>query len=86
MNLHKIFSGNPEHRIELILASVFVLVWFAMDLSEWLDWAISKFNPTQSAICIPVSAPTLQPPGTFLPAWQHCVPGPFGSNTMTCDN
>lgn len=57
--LHRILSGGPKRRAELIAAGAFVAVWFAMDLVEFADWAWSKFSPQQTAICLPVSFSTL---------------------------
>jgi len=51
MNLHRILSGTPERRIELIAAGIFVAVWFTMDFVQWIDWAVAKFNPA-SVVCI----------------------------------
>lgn len=49
MNLHRILSGTPEHRRELIAAGIFVLVWFGMDVVQFVDWVNSKISPTPSA-------------------------------------
>lgn len=51
MNIHRILSGSPEHRRELIAAGLFVAVWFAIDLVQWVDWALEKFNPSP-VVCI----------------------------------
>ena len=45
MNIHKILSGNPLSHVELRFAGYFALIWFLMDLSEWIDWVVSKFHP-----------------------------------------
>ena len=46
--LHKVLSGNPDTNHTLRWASIFVLVWFAMDTAEFIDWAYGKFNPSTS--------------------------------------
>jgi hypothetical protein len=51
MNLHRILSGTPEHRVELVAAGIFVALWFAMDFVQWVDWASSKINPTP-VVCV----------------------------------
>jgi len=48
--IHKILSGNPDNRPRLILASLFVLVWFAMDAIEFGDWVSSKIH-TATVAC-----------------------------------
>lgn len=53
-SLHRILSGSPARRIELIAAGIFVAVWFLMDVVQFTDWAIQKFSPTP-VIC---STPT----------------------------
>ncbi len=45
MNWHRILSGSPEARPELVAAGVFVAIWFAMDFVQWLDWLQSKLWP-----------------------------------------
>jgi hypothetical protein len=51
MNLHRILSGSPEHRAELIAAGLFVLLWFAMDAVQWVDWLQTKMSPVP-VICV----------------------------------
>lgn len=59
MNLHRILSGSPEVRGELVAAGIFVAVWFVMDLAQWVDWVESKINPPQQAFCLPIGTPVL---------------------------
>lgn len=40
--LHRILSGSPAHRRELIAAGLFVAIWFAMDVIQFVDWVASK--------------------------------------------
>lgn len=42
--LHRILSGQPLTPRELRIAGWLVLVWFAMDLAQWIDWLIGKFG------------------------------------------
>lgn len=42
--IHRILTGQPLTRKELIVGGVFVIVWFLMDLVQWIDWLLSKFN------------------------------------------
>ena len=51
-SLHRILSGSPDSRFQLIAAGIFVLVWFAIDVIQFTDWAMQKFNPTP-VICAP---------------------------------
>lgn len=51
MNLHRILSGTPAVRGELVAAGIFVAVWFAMDIIQFSDWAMLKLNPAPVA-CI----------------------------------
>lgn len=44
-SLHRILSGSPESRTQLIAAGLFVGLWFAMDLIEFVDWANQKLHP-----------------------------------------
>jgi hypothetical protein len=53
--LHRILSGGPTRRGELIAAGIFVAVWFAIDVHQYADFLWSKFNPVQSAICLPIT-------------------------------
>jgi hypothetical protein len=51
MNLHRILSGSPEHRTELVAAGIFVMLWFAMDAIQWVDWISQKIDPTP-IVCV----------------------------------
>lgn len=50
MNWNRIFlilSGSPEDHPKLIAAAgIFVIVWFAMDVIQFVDWATTKVSPT----------------------------------------
>lgn len=59
MNINRILSGSPEHRTELIAAGIFVALWFAMDLAQWVDWVASKVHPGAQMMCLPITAPTV---------------------------
>lgn len=48
---HRILSGSPERRAELIAAGCFVVVWFVMDAVQWVDWLITKIAPA-AVVCI----------------------------------
>lgn len=67
--IHRILSGSPEHRAELVAAGLVVAIWFAMDVVQFVDWAIQKYNQPP-ALMVP-SAPCIPLPGTnscFAPA------------------
>jgi hypothetical protein len=66
--LHRIVSGGPKRRAELIAAGVFVLIWFGIDIIQFSDWVLQKFNPPETAICLPVltSIPLTQNNGLQL--------------------
>jgi hypothetical protein len=51
VNWHRILSGSPERRTELVAAGIFVALWFAMDFVQWIDWASSKLNPAP-VVCV----------------------------------
>jgi hypothetical protein len=40
--LHRAVSGQPISPKELRIAGTFVIVWFLMDLVQWLDWLREK--------------------------------------------
>lgn len=42
--IHRILSGQPLTPRELRWAGAVVAIWFLMDLVEWLDWLIGKFQ------------------------------------------
>lgn len=42
--LHRILSGQPLTSRELRIAGWIVIVWFLMDLVQWIDWLIGKFH------------------------------------------
>lgn len=47
-----VISGSPENHPKMIAAAgIFVVVWFAMDLFEFVDWASTKINPAP-VVCI----------------------------------
>lgn len=39
---HRILSGSPMSRGELIFAGGFVLQWWLMDVVQFVDWLIGK--------------------------------------------
>jgi hypothetical protein len=39
---HRILTGQPLTVKELRIAGIIVLVWFLMDLVQWVDWLLSK--------------------------------------------
>lgn len=51
MNWHRILSGSPEHRTELVLAGIFVAIWFTMDFVQWIDWLQLKLDPAP-IVCV----------------------------------
>jgi hypothetical protein len=65
MSIHEVFSGNTTNQRRLFYASMFALLWFSMDVIQFADWAVEKFNPSCS-IKIPYGVPTTQ--GTIVPA------------------
>jgi hypothetical protein len=40
--LHRILAGQPLTSRELRWAGILVIVWFLMDLVQWIDWFIGK--------------------------------------------
>jgi hypothetical protein len=40
--LHRAVSGQSISPKELRIAGIFVIVWFLMDLVQWLDWLGEK--------------------------------------------
>jgi hypothetical protein len=49
---NRVFSGNPLHRRELVLAGAFALMWFIMDAVQWVDWLESKISsPPAPVVC-----------------------------------
>lgn len=40
--IHRMLSGQSLTRSELVGAGVFVIVWFVMDLIQFIDWIIGK--------------------------------------------
>lgn len=52
MNLHRILSGSPEVRTELVAAGIFVAVWFCMDAAQWLDWLINTKLWPVAVVCV----------------------------------
>lgn len=41
--LHRILSGQTVTERELRIGGFLVLLWFLMDLVQWIDWLWSKF-------------------------------------------
>jgi hypothetical protein len=72
MNLHRILSGSPERRGELIAAGIFVLIWFVMDVAQWIDWVATKLNPPPHALCLPLPISTDRPPVTMITPGYYC--------------
>jgi hypothetical protein len=59
---HKIVTSSPNssHRLQVRLATIFVLIWFVMDTIEFTDWVIGKFKPEPArygTIIVPSSPP-----------------------------
>lgn len=44
-DLHRIVSGTPLTSTQLRAAGWFIVVWFWMDLVQWVDWLIGKLMP-----------------------------------------
>lgn len=42
--LHRILAGQPLTPRELRIAGVLVLLWFLMDLAQWIDWLWGKLH------------------------------------------
>jgi len=42
--LHRIVTGQALTRKELNFAGFFIATWFLMDVVQWLDWLIGKFQ------------------------------------------
>jgi hypothetical protein len=42
--LHRILADAPVSPQELRWAGWLVAFWFLIDLSQWLDWLVSKFH------------------------------------------
>lgn len=42
--IHRILTGQPLTPRELRIAGLLVLLWFLMDLVQWLDWLWMKFS------------------------------------------
>jgi hypothetical protein len=42
--IHRVLTGQPLNRTELIVAGALVLLWFLMDLVQWIDWLLNKLN------------------------------------------
>ena len=40
--IHRILSGQSITPTELRIAGTIVLIWFLMDLIQWLDWLWQK--------------------------------------------
>jgi hypothetical protein len=55
--LHRILSGGPTRRGELIAAGIFVLFWFAIDVIQFADWAWQKLHPPITITCACTSGP-----------------------------
>ena len=53
MNWNRIFlviAGSPEAHPSLVAAAgLFVVVWFTMDLIQFVDWVVGKIDST---VCI----------------------------------
>lgn len=79
--LHRVLSGNPTRRVELIAAGIFVLIWFAIDVVQFADWAWQKYNQPRPVACEPVPGTTmclspanLQLPGYYCGAHDCSIP------------
>ena len=42
MDINRILTGQSVTRAELIAAGVLMMVWFLMDLAQWIDWFLTK--------------------------------------------
>lgn len=42
--VHRILCAQPVTPGELRVAGILVLVWFVMDLIQWIDWLVGKFQ------------------------------------------
>jgi len=42
--VHRILTGQTLSRKELIVGGIIVVIWFAMDVVQWVDWLIGKFR------------------------------------------
>ncbi len=42
--IHRILSGQSLSRKELIGAGIFVMVWFLMDVVQFVDMIVGKFH------------------------------------------
>jgi hypothetical protein len=42
--IHRILTGQSLTAKELRIAGILVLLWFLMDLIQWVDWLIGKFQ------------------------------------------
>jgi hypothetical protein len=40
--IHRILAGQPLSPRELRIAGFLVLLWFAMDTAQWIDWLFGK--------------------------------------------
>lgn len=43
-DIHRILTGQALTRKELIIGGSVVAIWFLMDLVQWVDWLVGKFN------------------------------------------
>jgi hypothetical protein len=41
--IHRILTGTPLTHCELRIGGILVMLWFLMDLVQWIDWLWSKF-------------------------------------------
>lgn len=56
MNWNRFFlviAGSPESHPKLVAAAgLFVVVWFTMDLVEFVDWTVGKLSNPSPVVCI----------------------------------
>lgn len=41
--LHRALTGQTLSRRELRIGSVLIMVWFGMDVIQFVDWLVGKF-------------------------------------------
>lgn len=50
-SIHRILSGSPLQRKELVAAGIFVAIWFIIDVIQFSDWLLLKLNPV-AVMCL----------------------------------
>lgn len=62
-HFHRIVSGNARNKFQIVLGSLFVLVWFGLDVGEII---YDHWGPAKPTSCI-TYAPTILPQTDLLP-------------------